>query len=193
MQCPRCGDEYVDGVLRCPDCDRELVADGTVPAQLPDVALGTFHPQVAALVSQLLARQGIAHHHEVIDPDPNGAVLLLVDERNRDAVRGELVAKWASVIGAIHGDVLFEILKSSGSGGLPGWRDAPSSVWVDRDGKFNVEDAEQASFDDATRVVGPSLAALGGIMLVFGWYANTGAGVLVIAALAIVVGLFLPI
>lgn len=191
MRCPRCGDDFEDGVLVCPDDAVPLVPPGAVQAADPvvDAVLGRFAPAPATFVVGMLRHRGVAHEASVAE---DGTILVLVDETDRDALRAELVAKWSQLLAALPPDERMAVHHGPGTPRLPGWADPPEDAWIDWEGRLRVVDADQDRFDDSTRVVGPSLATIGVVLLVFGWYADAGPGVLLGGLLALLVGVFVP-
>lgn len=185
--CPRCHDEYEPGVGRCATCDLPLVADGVPLPPRVDALLGVFHPVAADPVVALLARRGIAH-----DVVPSGdTVEVIADRAWRDDLRAELALTWGELVGGLDPESRGILLTAGGP--LPGWLDAPEGAWVDRDGRVQVDGAHgEAEEADARRTVGPVMAAIGAVLVVFGWYAGAGAGVVVAGVGLLLVGLLLP-
>lgn len=185
--CPRCRDEYEDGVERCADCDVPLVPAGVpIPPQV-DAVLGRFHPSVAAPVIDVLERRGIAHEPRPVD---ERTLELVVDREFRDDLRAELVLNWSALVAALAEEERAEIGDTGGA--QPGWYDAPQGAWMDAQGRLQVERTVEEELEaDARRTVGPTLAVLGGVLLVFGlWGGSELAAVTGVGAL--VVGLLLP-
>lgn len=185
--CPRCRDEYRDGVERCAECDVPLVPEGApLPPQV-DAVLGRFHTAAVAAIVDVLERRGIAHELRPLDGD---RVELLVDRDFRDDLRAELVVNWSGLVAALPDEERTRIAAAGGA--QPGWFDAPRGAWMDAQGRLQVERTEEEELAaDARRTVGPALAAVGGMLVVFGWWAGSEIAVVAgIAALAI--GLLLP-
>ncbi len=186
MRCPRCHDEYQDGVTRCSECDVALIGDDEPLPPRIDALLGRFHPVVAEAVVALLAHRRIGHEQRVADD----GVEILVDRTYRDDLRAELAMRWSDVVGHLPADDMYEVLAAGGS--QPGWLDAPRGAWVDRQGRIQVEAADEESERDARRVLGPSILTIGAVLLLFGWYAE-GSALAVLAGIALVLlGIFLP-
>jgi hypothetical protein len=214
-RCPSCHDEFEPGVVRCPDCDVDLVPDGTPLPPRVDAVLGRFHPRMAPMLQALLERRGIAHERHDLsadgrthvaapgadadttartedgaEPEPE-AVELVVDRLHRDDLRAELTVNWSGLVAALEPEDR-ERVRTSG-GAQPGWFDAPTEAWVDRHGRLQVgrPDHEQLA-EDASRTLGPAMALIGAILLLFGWFVGSSE-LSVLAGLALlVVGLLLP-
>ncbi len=188
MHCPRCGDEYRDDIGVCAECGEPLVRPDA-PVQVPPRAgalLGTFHPDVATEVTDLLAERGIVHDTVPVD----GAVEVLVDGDWRDETRAELTVRWDEVLSQLPRPQRREVLTGGGpargsDGPLAGWYDAPSGAWIDRHGRLQVPSGEQAEREaDARRVVGPGMVTLGAVLALFGWYTG-GSDLLLVAGVAL--------
>lgn len=187
MRCPDCGDEYEDGVDRCADCRVPLVAADGPPPPRVDALLGTFHPHAAGQVVELLDDRGVQHDTVTAE----GRVEVIVDRTWRDDLRAELVVNWGSLLHRLPPDERTEVAASGGR--QPGWYDAPEGAWIDRDGRLQVEVHEdEAREEDAKRVLGPSLATLGGILAVFGWYAGGSPTAIFLGVVLLAIGLLLP-
>lgn len=194
VMCPRCGDEFEDGVLVCPDDLVPLVAnddaEGATPVLVADRVLGRFAPGPGTLVVGMLQHR---RHVHTAEADDEGVVVVRVDETVRDDLRAELVTKWPELLGALPPDERIALGRSGiGRSRMPGWADPPADAWVDWEGRLRVVDDDEDRYDDATRIVGPSLAGLGVILVVFGLYADASAFVLVLGAIAAVTGVFIP-
>lgn len=187
--CPRCRDEYQDGIERCADCDVPLIPDGVpVPPQV-DAVLGRFHPVAAAPVVDVLRRRGIAH--ELRPSDDGGLVEVVVDREFRGDLRAELVLNWSGLVASLPEEERAE-LTGGDHGDHPGWFDAPRGAWMDAQGRLQVEGTVEEELEaDARRTVGPSLAVLGTVLVVFGWWGGSELA-MVAGTVALVVGLLLP-
>lgn len=215
MFCPVCRDEFEPGIATCPDHGAVLVPEVTDVATAPraDALLGRFHPDVADVLLALLRRRGIAH--EVLhlgdtpvttgpgelglDADPVRApatsadgVEIVVDEEHRDDLRAELVVNWQELVSGLPEERMYAVLREGGN--LPGWRNAPTSSWVDREGRLQVSFDEEDAEADAGRVLGPALALLGVFLILIGWYAGANWETLayVLGGTALVSGLIVP-
>ncbi|HEX9890350.1 MAG TPA: hypothetical protein VGA69_12775 [Nitriliruptorales bacterium] len=188
--CPRCGDEFEDAVVRCPDHDVLLVPPGTPPPPPDaDALLGTFHPAVAELLVGTLEHRLIPHDRFVLDDE----VELLVPAEHRADLRSELVVNWPELLDRIPEEQREEVRALGGQ--LPGWHDAPEGAWVDRQGRLQVSEApDHEGLDDARRTLGPMLVVAGTTALLLGWYLGGQAATPLILAggAAVGVGLFLP-
>lgn len=186
--CPRCRDEYVDGVDVCPACGIPTIPDGQpLPPQV-DRVLGTFHPLLAERIEAILDRRGIAHDVLPLDGD---RVEVVVDREFRDDLRAELAVNWQGLVSSLDPDDMYAVLAAGGE--QPGWFDAPRSAWIDREGRLQVEPARHEEDEaEARRVYGPMLLALGGILALFGWYADMSPTFVLVGVTMAAVGLFLP-
>lgn len=183
--CPRCRDEYEDGVERCADCDVPLVDDDLPAPPQVDAVLGRFHPLAAAPIVDVLERRGIAHDRRELGP---AQVELLVDRDFRDDLRAELVLNWTGLVASL--DEEERAVLSGGS--QPGWYDAPRGAWMDAQGRLQVERTEEEELAaDARRTAGPTLAVIGAVLLIFGWWGGSELAA-VAGVAALVVGLLLP-
>lgn len=188
MHCPRCDDEFEDGIAFCPDCRVTLIDEGAEPVAPAEVHLGTFDPRVADRVTALLTNRAIVHAAQLHDD----GVAIVVDETFRDDIRSELVARWSDVLATFDGEQRLEVLALGGT--TPGWLDPPTGAWIDRDGRLQVERGlVEESLEDASRQVGPAMAAFGVVLVAFGWYADAGGGLLLLGAVLAVLGVLLPI
>lgn len=190
--CPSCRDEYEDDVSTCPTCDVALVPAGTpLPPQV-DALLGRFHPRLATVVVQLLERRRIAYDALHTSADGEDAeVEVVVDREFRDDLRAELTVNWSSLVSSLERDEMYAVLARGGR--QPGWYDAPTEAWVDRQGRLQVGRPEhEEAEEDARRTVGPTMAVLGAVLIVFGWFVG-GSDTAVVAGIGLlVVGLLLP-
>jgi hypothetical protein len=185
--CPSCGDEFHDDVESCPACRVPLAREGEPVLPPLDALLGTFHPIVAQRVVGLLGRRNL--RHDVMPLDDR--VEILMDRDRRDELRAELSLAWTDLMGQLPHDDLFEVLAAGAP--QPGWFDPPQGAWVDREGKVQVEgSADEAAERDARRVVGPSLAVIGLVLGLFGWYAGGSAALAVVGIGMVVLGVMLP-
>lgn len=186
--CPRCHDEYVDGVATCRSCGLALVPEGEALPPQVDLLLGVFHPIAAEPVVRVLRHRGIAHDALPADHD---RVEIVVDRAFRDDLRAELAINWSNLIGSLERDDMYTVLEAGGI--QPGWFDAPQGAWIDREGRLQVEAAShEADEEEARRVFGPMLLALGAITTLFGWYADASDVFVLLGVLALSVGVFLP-
>lgn len=190
--CPRCRDEFEPHVTSCPDCGVALVPDGSPLPPRVDAVLGRFHPRLATVVVQLLERRQIAYDALHTSAEDEAAeVEIVVDRDVRDDLRAELAVNWSGLVSALERDEMYAILARGGP--QPGWYDAPTEAWVDGAGRLQVGRPEHEELaEDAKRTVGPSMAVLGAVLLLFGWFVG-GSEIAVIAGVALlVVGLLLP-
>ena len=184
--CPRCRDEYREGVEQCAECGVALLPDGAAIPPRVDAVLGRFHPVAAAPVVEVLERRGIAYERRELDGND---VELAVDRAFRDDLRAELVLNWSGLVASLEPEERAELPDGDGH---PGWIDAPRGAWMDAQGRLQVErSAEEELEADARRTVGPSLAALGGVLVIFGWWGGSELAV-VLGVVLLVVGLLLP-
>lgn len=147
------------------------------------VHLGSFHPAVAERVEALVRGHGVAHRRA----DHDDHVALAVDRAWVDDLRAELVTRWPEVVGQLPDEQRGVVTALGGE--LPGWHDAPHGGWVDRAGRLVVEEPDAAG---ELRVMGPALVAIGAVLLLVGWYADTSPLVVVAGIAASVAGLVLP-
>ena len=187
--CPSCHDQYdVDGPDHCAACDVALVPDDAeLPARV-DRLLGRFHVAVVDRVTAILSRRGIAH--EVV-PAGEDRAEVIVDRAHRDDLRAELAVNWNGIVSSLDREVVVEI---RGAGApQPGWFDAPTSAWVDRQGRLQVDagDDEEA-MAEAGRLWGPTLMVLGVVVGLFGWYGQDSSPLLVLGLAMAALGVFLP-
>jgi hypothetical protein len=198
--CPRCRDEYAPTHTTCAECGIALLPDGApLPPQV-DALLGTFDPRAAVPVVRLLEHRGVAHDALHLPPadaddDPTDvatrAVEVVVDREFRDDLRAELIVNWGALLRTLEPDDLVGVLQRGGQ--QPGWLDPPAGAWVDGQGRLQVARTEaEEREEDANRVVGPVLATLGGVLLLFGWWSGQSDIAVVLGGLALVVGVFLP-
>jgi hypothetical protein len=186
--CPTCADEFEPGMRRCPACGAPLIPDGADPPPRVDALLGTFHPLVALRLSTMLSGRRIAH--EVVPAD--GRHELVVDRAHRDDLRAELLVNWTDIVGRMATDEMYEVIAAGGR--QPGWYDAPEGSWVDRTGRLQVEGTtDEQHLDDARRLWGPTLVALGAVIGLFGWYGQSSASLLLVGGGMVVLGLLLPV
>lgn len=169
MRCPSCGDEYEPHATHCASCRVELVPDhAPPPPPRADALLGTFHPVLAERIAGLLSGRGIPHEAIAVG-DNDVEVLIAADFRND--LRAELAVNWQEFVRRVPRDVLDGLLAEGES--MPGWRDAPTSAWVDRDGRLRMAATEdEEADDDANRVLGPGLVVAGLLLVVLGWVAD---------------------
>lgn len=188
--CPQCHDAYESGVERCADCRVPLVADGAPLPPRVDRLLGTFDPIMTQAVVGVLERRRIAHQ---VVPSPAGARFeVVVDREYRDAMRSELAVNWTALVGSLDAEQMYEVLGAK-AGAQPGWFDAPEGAWVDRAGRLNVDAApDEEAARDASRLWGPTLASLGAVLGLFGWYAQRSLGMLILGLTMLVIGVLLP-
>lgn len=187
--CPSCHDQYdVDGPDRCATCDVPLVPDDVdLPPQV-DALLGTFHVAVLDHVTAILARRGIAH-----DTVPAGEdrAEVLVDRDHRDDLRAELAVNWSGIVGSLDREVVVELMQARAP--QPGWFDAPTSAWVDRQGRLQVDaGGDEDAMAEAGRLWGPTLVVIGVVVGLFGWYGQDSSALLVLGLGMAGLGLFLP-
>ncbi len=132
----------------------------------------------------------IPHEFVAIDSE---TVEVLVTSQFRSAMRSELVVNWGEILSRLAPDVRMEIGRAGSQ--LPGWHDAPTGAWVDRDGVMRVDDSAAADDEeDARRTLGPALAAGGLVLVLMGWYTGgSSQGLLIATGLAAVLfGMLLP-
>lgn len=185
--CPSCHDEFHDDVESCPTCRVPLPRPGEPVLAPMDALLGTFHPLVAQRVIGLLNRRRL--RHDVMPLDDR--VEILMDRSQRDGLRAELSLNWTDLMGQLPHDELFEVLAVGAP--QPGWFDPPQGAWVDREGNVQVEgSAAERAEEDARRIVGPSLAVLGLVLGLFGWYAGGSAALAIIGVAMVLLGVLLP-
>lgn len=186
--CPNCHDEYAAGAARCATCDVELVPDGHDLPPRVDRLLGVFHPALEERLTAMLQRRGVAHD---VLPVDEGRVEVVVDREFRDDLRAELAVNWQGIVSSLDREVVVELVREGGT--QPGWYDAPTSAWVDREGRLQVDDGgEGEAMAEAGRLWGPTLMVIGVVVGLFGWYGQ-GSGPLLVLGLAMAgLGLFLP-
>lgn len=185
-RCPICDDEYQPGVARCADCGVALIPDGAPAPPRVDALLGTFHPVAATAVVRLLEDRGIAYDALHVD---EGRVEVVVDRTWRDDVRAELAVNWSVLVARLEPE---DRAALTGRSDQPGWYDPPRGAWVDAHGRLKVDPGEQEEFEaDAQRTYGPTLATLGAVLLIFGWWGGSELSMVLGVGLAIV-GLLLP-
>lgn len=186
--CPSCHDQYTEGATRCATCGVPLVADDAPLPPRVDRLLGTFHVAPAELVVATLQRRGIAHD---VVPTDGDRVEVIVDRTYRDDLRAELAVNWTGLLGRLDEDTMADVLTRGGR--QPGWYDAPSSAWVDREGRLQVDAGEdEDAMADAGRMWGPTLVVIGAVVGLFGWYGQGSGGLLVVGLATVALGLFLP-
>lgn len=185
MRCPICGDEFQSGVVRCSGCDADLVdADGLMLRAPAGVSIGRFHPSLVPVVREHLDRRG-ANTRAALHDD---GVEIRVDAEVAEQARADLVVNWERLLAGLDVEQRAEVAAAGGR--LPGWPDAPDSLWVDRRGRL-LADADEIG----ERALGPALVAIGGIMLLIAWYAGAGSFRLLMAVtglIVVLVGFFLP-
>ena len=164
-----------------------LVGEGEPVLPPLDALLGTFHPLVAQRVVGLLNRRSIRHDAMALED----RVEILMDRTSRDELRAELSMAWTDLVGQLPHDQLFEVLAAGAP--QPGWYDPPSGAWVDREGRIQVEaHPEEAAEQDANRIIGPSLAIIGLVLGLFGWYAGDNGALAVLGLAMLLIGVLLP-
>ena len=191
MWCPSCRDEYEEHVRTCAACGVALVpGDLPPPRELPPIVdrhLGTFHPAVAAEVTDLVERRGVLYTVRRRDE----GVEILVDGRWRDDLRTELAMTWTDLLGRL--DPAATTGLASAGASAPGWHDAPRGGYVDRAGRLVVEPGEvEEQATDAARVVGPMLLTIGAIAGVIGWYLVESPALVVAGVLLALIGALTP-
>lgn len=186
--CPSCLDQYDDGVDRCHACGVPLVPDDAeLPAQV-DRLLGTFHVAVVDRVLAILSRRGIAHEAVPVDHD---RVEVVVDRTFRDDLRAELAMNWEGIVASLDREVVADMALAGAP--QPGWFDAPTSAWVDRDGRLQVDaGGDEEAMEEAGRLWGPTLVVIGVVVGLFGWYGQGSSALLVLGLCMAGLGLFLP-
>lgn len=194
MRCPNCRAEYEDDVAWCADCRTALVPDGRPLPPRVDARLGAFHPAVAEHITSLLGHRRIAHEalptHSA-DEGTDGRIEILVDRDFRDDLRAELVVSYTDLIGRLPQEDMYAVLSSGGA--QPGWFDAPRGAWVDKQGRLQVEGGgDEEDEHEARRVLGPSLATVGIVLALFGWYAGDNGGLVFLGLAAAAIGMLLP-
>lgn len=200
MRCPQCHDEYEPDVVRCAHCDVPLLPDDAPLPPRVDALLGTFHPIIAEQLLALTVHRGIASDAV---PASRAAgddlttvedrVEVIVDRDWRDDLRAELVVSWPELVRRLPEEEQATVRSLGGP--QPGWYDPPRGAWIDRQGRLQVDPTDdEVEEDDARRVIGPALLALGALLLLFAWYggSNSRASAAVIGLVLIVAGLFMP-
>lgn len=186
--CPSCHDEYTEKAEVCASCGVPLIPDGEALPPRVDRLLGTFHPLVADRVTAVLSRRAIAHEALPTDAD---RVEVLVDRDFRDDLRAELAVNWDGIVASLDPDDR-AVLAGSGAR-QPGWFDAPTSAWVDRDGRLQVDAGDdEEDLAEASRLWGPTLVVIGVVVALFGWYGQSSEVLLVVGLAMAGIGLFLP-
>ena len=187
--CPSCHDQYdADGPDRCATCDVPLVPDDVELPPRVDRLLGTFHVAVVDRVTALLTRRGIAH--EVV-PAGDDRVEVIADRDHRDDLRAELAVNWDGIVASLDREVVVELLRAGAP--QPGWFDAPTSAWVDRQGRLQVDAGDdEDAMAEAGRLWGPTLVVIGVVVGLFGWYGQDSSPLLVLGLGMAALGLFLP-
>ncbi len=181
--CPRCHDTYVDGVARCVSCGVGLLPDdATLPARV-DRLLGTFDPTVADRLTGILVHRHIPHRLV----DVAGRTEVIVDRERADDLRAEFATSWGEVLASLSPDERVDLPATR----VRGWYDAPQGAWIDRQGRTRVDPAEDATVE-GPRLWGPSLAMVGGVLGLFGWYSGRSAVLGLLGLTLVVVGLLLP-
>lgn len=154
---------------------------------MPDALLGTFHPVPAAHVVALLEQRGIAYDTAEV----NGRIAVSVDREWRDDVRAELAVNWSDLVRQLPPEELDELRRDRGP--QPGWYDPPAGAWVDRQGRLKVDPHEDEALEaDLSRRIGPALAGIGAVLVIFGWYTDGTAWLYVLGIAIGLIGLFLP-
>lgn len=186
--CPSCHDEYSDPARECTSCGVALVPDGVPLPPRVDRLLGVFHPLVAIRVVALCDRRGIHHDTVPLDADQ---IEVVVDRAFRDDLRAELATNWPGIVNSLDVDDRVAVIRAGGR--QPGWFDAPESAWVDRAGRLQVDrGADEEAMDEAARLWGPTLVAVGTVVALFGWYGQGSGGLAVFGLTLAGLGLFLP-
>ncbi len=159
MQCPICRDEYEDGVATCVTCEVPLLPPGA-PAPMQTRHLGRFDARIGPRVTHVLRARGIPYDVEEHDDE----WFVRVDATWRDDVASDLFTGWSELLHALDREVAYDLLAAGGS--HPGWADAPTDAWTDRDGRLRVADDE--GDPDSGRALGPALLLVGLSMLLLG-------------------------
>lgn len=194
MRCPRCHDDYEEGVILCADCGLELVPAEQVGEDVEvaappavDAHLGRFHPAVGERIAELLYRRAIPHTVRTHDD----GVEVLVEPAWRDDLRAELVLGWGEVFRSLEEETADEVRALGGS--APGWYDAPRGGHVDRQGRTVVGlNPEEEAEVDRSRVIGPVLLTTGAIAAIGGWYLISSPALVVTGIGLLLLGIFLP-
>lgn len=182
--CPRCHDTYVDGVVTCVDCRVRLLDDDTTLPARVDRLLGTFDPTVADRLAGILVHRAIPHRLV----DVAGRTEVIVARDWADDLRAELATSWGEVLAGLSPDERLDLPTTR----VRGWYDAPQGAWIDRHGRTRVDPAEDEASREEPRLWGPSLAMIGGVLGLFGWYSGRSALLALVGITAVVVGLLLP-
>jgi hypothetical protein len=186
--CPSCHDQYTAGTSRCATCHVPLLPDDVTLPPRVDRLLGVFHVGLVDRVTALLARRGIAH--ETV-PAGEDRVEVVVDRDFRDDLRAELAVNWQGIVASLDPEVRAQVLTAGAP--QPGWFDAPTSAWVDRQGRLQVDaGGDEEAMAEAGRLWGPTLVVLGAVIGLFGWYGQDSGALLVAGLLMVGLGLFLP-
>lgn len=186
--CPNCHDEYTDATDQCATCHVPLIPDDIQLPPRVDRLLGVFHVDVVDRVTAMLERRAIAH-----DAVPAGEdrVEVIVDRDFRDDLRAELAVNWNGIVSSLEREVVVELLRVGAP--QPGWFDAPTSAWVDRQGRLQVDaGGDEEAMAEAGRLWGPSLVVIGIVVGLFGWYGQGSSALLVVGLAMAGLGLFLP-
>lgn len=188
--CPQCRDTYERDIESCADCRVPLIPDGQPLPPRVDRLLGTFHPIMADRVVRVLAQRQVAHS---IVPSPDGDRFEVVVDRDfRDDLRSELAVNWTGLVGGLEAEQMYEVLGAKASN-QPGWYDPPEGAWLNRDGRLLVDgvpgEEEQI---DAARMWGPSVALLGSMLGLFGWFIQRSPGLLILGLVMVVLGVLVP-
>ena len=186
--CPRCHDEYADGVTTCASCGVPLLPDDAPLPPRVDRLLGVFHVLVVDRVTAILARRGISH--EAV-PAGEDRMEVVVDRDHRDDLRAELAVNWDGIVASLDREDVVELVRAGAP--QPGWFDAPTSAWVDREGRLQVDaGGDEEAIAEAGRLWGPTLVVIGVVIGLFGWYGQ-GSSILLVLGLGMAgLGLFLP-
>ena len=182
MRCPRCLDEYDPHVATCA-AGSSLVPDDAAPTPQLDGHLGAFHPIAADRIVALLTHRQVAFHRV----DRDDAVELTVDRDWCDDLRAELALTWPQLVAALPPERAMELRQLRGA--TPGWFDAPEGGWVDRAGRFVVDDGVA---DPTVRVIGPGMAAVGALVAVLAWYTSAGGGLIATGLALLLAGVLIP-
>lgn len=161
MQCPVCGDEYDAGVTTCRRCDVALALPGARPP-LRTAHLGHFAGPIGERVLGLLRSKGIDYD---FDRTEDGDLHVRVDVQWRDDVASTLFTGWSELLAGMDRENAYGVIAHGGS--HPGWFDAPTDAWTDRDGRLQVA-LDPDGDPDRARAFGPAMLVLGLSLLLLG-------------------------